>query len=727
MGRRNRAVLLGNNLPQLQNLIKRDPESYKEEFLQQYRHFESSLSLFELKPDAENKELGDLIMFLSQVVKLYQEQAKVFPNQLIELLTKFHMVLCPDLRKSIVQSLILLKNKGVIESMDLLSLFFTLFRCKDKLLREILYTFIINDIKDANSKHKDNRLNKTLQNFLYSIFQKAQGLSNNSNAPDGSENVIAAKKSLQVCIELYRKNIWNDKKTVNVIAEACLSPIGTLVFPAAHFFLGNNETEDSDDEDEIDIRQLDHQSQINKKTKARARKREKAVASLRRRERKGKKAEVFNFSALHLINDPQGFAEKLFARLNKAGNEGFELKLILMKLIARVIGIHKLILLGFYPYLIKYIQPHQRDVTQILALTAQSCHEIVPPETLEPLLSAITKNFVSENMSNEVISAGINSIREICARAPLIMNEDLLQDLTEYKKIKDKSVVMASRSLIQLFREINPSLLKKKDRGRDATVAKISGNETKVLKYGEIQTAEGISGIEYLESSGSENDDDDEEKEDVENDEEEDDEEDEEELEDDEEELEDDEEELEDDEEELEEGIDNVVDNAEDSKEEEKVQKKVRVDALRILTDEDFKLIKKKQRNVSMNLDKNHGIKRKSKAESDSEDDSQASDDDKNDEVVDESAITRFHKKAKQDYQQRMESIQAGREGRAKFGSNFSKKTDKHSTTNRQKKRGKNFLMVAHKKGVLQKSKMSLRDKQTQLRTRIEKQKKRKH
>ena len=28
---------LPNNLPQLQNLIKRDPESYKDEFLQQFR------------------------------------------------------------------------------------------------------------------------------------------------------------------------------------------------------------------------------------------------------------------------------------------------------------------------------------------------------------------------------------------------------------------------------------------------------------------------------------------------------------------------------------------------------------------------------------------------------------------------------------------------------------------------------------------------------------------
>ena len=42
----------------------------------------------------------------------------------------------------------------------------------------------------------------------------------------------------------------------------------------------------------------------------------------------------------------------------------------------------------------------------------------------------------------------------MCARAPLVMSEDLLRDLAEYKTYKDKGVMMASRSLIQLFRYV---------------------------------------------------------------------------------------------------------------------------------------------------------------------------------------------------------------------------------------------------------------------------------
>ena len=55
---------LPHNLPQLQNLIKRDSESYKDEFQQQFRHFESTLKVFELNPSEYSKALDEQVMFL---------------------------------------------------------------------------------------------------------------------------------------------------------------------------------------------------------------------------------------------------------------------------------------------------------------------------------------------------------------------------------------------------------------------------------------------------------------------------------------------------------------------------------------------------------------------------------------------------------------------------------------------------------------------------------------
>jgi protein SDA1 len=62
-----RTALLTSNLPQLQNLIKRDPAGYREEFLQQLNHYESMRRLFELQPDEEGERFREVLGFIAQV------------------------------------------------------------------------------------------------------------------------------------------------------------------------------------------------------------------------------------------------------------------------------------------------------------------------------------------------------------------------------------------------------------------------------------------------------------------------------------------------------------------------------------------------------------------------------------------------------------------------------------------------------------------------------------
>lgn len=62
-----RGLLLTANLPQLQNLIKRDPPAYKDEFLQQWAHYNSVRELFHLNPDDKSTNLRELLAFISQV------------------------------------------------------------------------------------------------------------------------------------------------------------------------------------------------------------------------------------------------------------------------------------------------------------------------------------------------------------------------------------------------------------------------------------------------------------------------------------------------------------------------------------------------------------------------------------------------------------------------------------------------------------------------------------
>jgi len=158
MSDRNRNKL-PNNLPQLQNLVKRDPDSYREEFLQQFRHYESNLQIFKLDPSNANKTLGDLVMFISQVAHCYTDELEHFPQELIDVLQRHHNVMDAELRMTLCRALILLRNKTLLSPTSLLELFFALFRCKDKLLRQVLYSHVVTDIKNINAKHKNNKVN----------------------------------------------------------------------------------------------------------------------------------------------------------------------------------------------------------------------------------------------------------------------------------------------------------------------------------------------------------------------------------------------------------------------------------------------------------------------------------------------------------------------------------------------------------------------------------------
>jgi len=652
---------LPNNLPQLQNLIKRDAESYKEEFQQQFRHFQSTLAVFELSPDQFNENLDELVMFLAQVAKCYQEELTTFPATLVSLLERHATVLDGNMRLSFCRALILLRNKSLIQPAELHKLFFKLLRCQDKSLRSFLKDNIVNDIKNINSKGKDHKLNSELQNFMYSMLKDSA--------------TIAAKTSLDVMIALYRKNVWRDEKTVNVITTGCFSKVTKILVTATKFFLGSDEDEDDNTDDEDDLptaKEVTLQNKFNKKT----RKREKYLENIKKAHKKKKKknnAPTYNFSALHLIHDPQEFAEKLFRKLEGL-TEKFEVKLMLLELVSRLIGTHQLILLNYYPYIARFLAPHQREVIRLLQFSAQAAHEMVPPDCIEPVLKAIINNFVTERNSSEVMAVGLNAVRELCARCPLVMSEDLLRDLVEYKTYKDKAVMMASRSLIQLFRTTCPELLHKKDRGR-RTEAMV---EMRRKGFGETEAKDFIPGAEVVEDEDKEN-------------------------------------ESESEEEEMEDGEEREKDML---SLEEKRAKAREMTIGKILSDEDFRKIdaaQLKKQVVGIRLGGKKGKKRTA-AEADLDEDAEVADGSRR-ELVNLEDIEMIYKKKRHDKEARMEAIKGGREEGKKFGGRRSKLDPHASTSNKQKSKKKNFSMMKHK--IKAKGKKSFREKQMALKKRL--------
>uniref|UniRef100_A0A8C3I306 Protein SDA1 n=1 Tax=Chrysemys picta bellii TaxID=8478 RepID=A0A8C3I306_CHRPI len=656
---------LPSNLPQLQNLIKRDPPAYTEEFLQQYRHYQSNVEIFKLQPDKPSKELAELVIFLAQVGHCYPEHLVDFPQQLKELLSYNHTVLDADLRMTFCKALILLRNKNLINPTSLLELFFELLRCHDKLLR------------------------KTLQNFMYTMLRDS--------------NPTAAKISLDVMIELYRRNIWNDAKTVNVITTACFSKVTKILVAGLKFFLGKDEDEkkdsDSESEDEMPTtRDLMVRYATGKKTTKHKKKLEKAMKVLKKHKKK-KKPEVFNFSAIHLIHDPQDFAEKLLKQL-ETSKERFEVKMMLMDLISRLVGIHELFLFNFYPFVQRFMQPHQREVTKILLFAAQASHQLVPPEIIQSVLMTIANNFVTDKNSGEVMTVGLNAIKEITARCPLAMTEDLLQDLALYKSHKDKNVMMSARTLIHLFRSLNPQMLQKKFRGKPTEAS----SEARIHEYGELDAKDYIPGAEILEvenkeeeggiheedgwqsaSFSEEEDDEDGEWIDVHHSS---------------------------DEEQQE-----VAEKIKSMPVEEQKAKAAAVSTSRVLSQEDFQKIRLAQIAKELNSAPGKAAKRKN-IEIDS-------DEERRGELLSLRDIEHLHKKPKSDKETRLATAMAGKTDRKEFVKRKTKMNPFASSTNKEKKKQKNFMMMRYSHNVRTKNKRSFREKQLALRDALLKKRKR--
>lgn len=753
MVKRRRAAILPTNFALLQNLVRRDPESYHEEFLQQYSHYESMRDIFLLNPSTEDsEEFAEVINFMSFVCSSYPKETAKFPDELATILTKNHAELDHELREKIVQCLVMLRNKEIITAESLIKTLFPLLfsytsnvangsEYHSKSLRKQIYTALVSLLKSCNTGAKNQKLNRTTQALLFNLLDQKDG------------NGIWATKLTR---ELWRRGIWDDSRTVELMTQACLHPDNKVVVSGVKFFLGADKERDaafeenSDDED-IDPDALRHKMQVNKKNSKRSKKLESAIKTLKKKNSSKHSATYLNFSAIHLLRDPQQFAEEMFeSHLSGKNANKFDLdeRIAIMNLVSRLVGTHKLTVLGLYSFFLKYLTPKQRNVTQILAAAAQATHDLVPPESINMMVRKIADEFVSDGVAAEVASAGLNTTREILARNPSGIDEDLLQDLVAYKGSKSKAVMMAARSLISLYREVAPEMLAKADRGKVATMNLIHNGSKELPQFGiEKDNTNGIPGLELLakwkleqgllgkegeedwnlpESEEEEDDDDEVEgdwvdiKSDTELNFDEDDE----------------------DDEELpkerngikkkylkymkqhkrrkiskDDGEDSDLELSDDEgngttkkskkqlekeKAKEEELKAIRETLNHVLTPADFAKLKELTAEAGIETVTGHKLR--------------------NEDEVDSTDLVNVDRR-KMNKEERMASIKEGREDREKFGSRKGKRENERSTTNREKERKKNFVMMIHKKAVQGKRKMSLRDRQKVLRAHIDRQK----
>jgi protein SDA1 len=247
-----------------------------------------------------------------------------------------------SIRQTAVSCLILMRNKGAIDPLYLLPIFFRLMAVvPDKALREVLYRHTVQDVSNLNKKTRNEPLNRALQGFFHRIVETHSNSTASGTSTPADEDatecatVAAARQATNLVAELYRRRVWTDAKTVAILASAVLSSHPTVTTRALRFFL-NIEEKMAGDELARQAEKLEAGTRIDyhphsKKTAARQRhveRQNKNRSKLLRRQQeaegngdgiddghlklahdKGVEASKKLYPAIELLRDPQGLAE----------------------------------------------------------------------------------------------------------------------------------------------------------------------------------------------------------------------------------------------------------------------------------------------------------------------------------------------------------------------------------------------------------------------------------
>ena len=168
----------------------------------------------------------------------YPNETKDFPTNISSLLLDNYGILSSDMRKTLVQNLVMLRNKDVITSIQyvlpsvskysdaertdcrlLQTLFPLLPRTNSSVLRSSIRRTVLTDIRTANRKTKNHKLNKAVQAMLFSMVER--GMSGEVLGDKGKVRVVELKSDTKLhdgeeamwaiilTKELWKKGIWS--------------------------------------------------------------------------------------------------------------------------------------------------------------------------------------------------------------------------------------------------------------------------------------------------------------------------------------------------------------------------------------------------------------------------------------------------------------------------------------------------------------------------------------
>ena len=438
--------LLLDMLQTYQDRIKREKETYKEEFLKILKNFEEQFNIFLFNPNRKIKGFKELLMFFAHLSSLFPKETEFIPKGLCKIISENYLTIPHEIRLTIVDSLSIMCKSGILSPLEVIPLFFNLMRCQDKILRKRLTDYIISSLTKINEKHKNININKNIQNFCEKLLE--------------DPNKKLARKTLNIIVNLYQKRIWNDSRTINMMANIAVNAKDIKISSAAcQFFLSEYNVDKAESSDEEDLEELKNKYKLlgkgyAQKTKKRKEKLKQLMKSIEKKEERNKKIKTTSdFMPIDQLNDPMTFAEKLFHLLNSFQSGNFQHKLIVLRLLGRILGRHRLLLNNFFNSMIPLIKNDQKDLSVILASLIEATHDQVPPIELEPIIKKLFDFFISDVLPPQQITLGLNTLYGLVERCPYCIDEKYFSICDELRTYKNKSVSNAARAICNLYKE----------------------------------------------------------------------------------------------------------------------------------------------------------------------------------------------------------------------------------------------------------------------------------
>ena len=454
----------------MEDYVFRDPADHVEEIQQAYSEFSSLVKLYAEQPKEIDKHFLKLLYDLSHIVH-HHDFAKYFADEVCAFMETHPESLRNDVRLQLVQAVMVLHNRNVISTETAINKLIPMFRLNDKNVRRCVLGHFITKLPF----HQTNGTKRELQKFVSTDYDSRVSF-----------------KTLQLIVDVFHKENTEDVKTINFVARCLTSSDARIINVVISFFLDPYTPRQTE---EIDLEQERKKAELRLKVSTKTSAREKKLEKIKRMKVALPPDPV---QVISFINDPQKFAIRLFALLAAPENvkvfKGRESQLRANSLLSKVIAAFQLDFDQYFNWVSRFLRPSYDEITRLLAIVASAVHSLTTPDTLTELMRTIANRFVVDSLDEEVLIVGMNTIREICAKNPHGMTEELLSDLIAYKKSNVKGVVMAARGIIQLFREVMPDLLPKKERGKP------NENEPpkEILAYGQTKVDTGVAGAEGI-------------------------------------------------------------------------------------------------------------------------------------------------------------------------------------------------------------------------------------